>query len=81
LEGDSVKFSDLPNSDYYVVVFWNSFFLKPSKKLIKTVNKYIDSHPEVKIEPLYVNNHNAELWSNMDSVQKAKVVEYLNSTR
>jgi len=61
LKGDSVSFSELPKSDYYVIIFWNTFMKRPSRKLIKTINKYIDSYPEYKIVPIFINNQNATI--------------------
>jgi len=76
LNGDSVQIIDLPKSDYYMVVLWNSFYIKPSRKLIKTVKKYIKSNPEESITPIYINNHNAQLWSVLDSAQRVLIFDY-----
>ena len=81
LKGDSVVFTDLPKSDYYILVFWNSFFVKPSKKLIKTVRKYIKAHPEVNITPIYINNQNAEIWPHANSEQKTLISNQLNENK
>jgi hypothetical protein len=76
LNGDSVQIIDLPKSDYYMVVLWNSFYIKPYRKLIKTVKKYIKSNPEKSITPIYINNHNAQLWSVLDSAQRVLIIDY-----
>lgn len=78
LDGDSVSFSELPKSDYYVIIFWNTFMKRPSRKLIKTINKYIDSNPEYKIFPIFVNNQNATIWNYANSDQKAIIIQSLN---
>ena len=76
LNGDSVGIIDLPKSDYYMVVLWNYFYIKPSRKLIKTVKKYIKSNPEESITPIYINNHNAQIWSMLDSAQRILIFDY-----
>jgi len=77
LNGESVVQADLPLSDYYGIVFWNDFMIRPSKKLIKTLRRYDQDHTGQTTTFLYVNNHNAEIWTKMDAENRRKVLEYL----
>lgn len=76
LSEEKVKLADLPKSDYYLAVFWNSFTIRPSKKLITIVKEYIESHPEVTITPIYINNHNQQIWSQLDAAQRQIVWQH-----
>ncbi len=69
----------LPKADYYAVIFWNDFMTRPSRNLIKTITAYHDQHADKDIYTLYVNNHNAELWSMLDAAQKAEMKRYLSA--
>ncbi len=73
LDGDSVTLESLPKADYYAVVFWNSFMIKPSKKLIKLLLEYDSKYQNQVTFFLFVNNHNAEIWSYCDEQQKREV--------
>lgn len=73
VSNEKVVIEDLPKSDYYVLVFWNSFFRKPSKKLIKTIKKFENDNKIKNTYILYVNNQNAEIWSHIDKEQKSKL--------
>ncbi|MEX0968767.1 MAG: hypothetical protein WD077_16155 [Bacteroidia bacterium] len=79
LEGEPVTQENLETADYYVLIFWNSFMKRPSKKLIRTVKSNIAKNPDRKIVILYVNNYNAEIWDKLDPSQKALYKEYLES--
>lgn len=74
LDGDSITLISLPKADYYAIVFWNSFMIKPSKKLISLLIKYDENNLNQNTYFLFVNNHNAEIWSYCDNQQKAEVV-------
>lgn len=63
----------LPKADYYVMVFWNSFFRRPSKRLVSTIKRHIDRNKDQQVFVLYVNNHHAELWQRMTPEQKRLV--------
>lgn len=73
LDGDSVTFQSLPKADYYAVVFWNSFMIRPSKKIIKLLVEYNKKHKDQITYFLFVNNHNAEIWSYCDEEQRREV--------
>jgi len=75
-KGDAVGLSDLPNGEYYMVVMWNSFMIRPSKKLIKTVKEYLAANPDQDVTPIYINNHNAQVWGHADSSQRRMIYEY-----
>lgn len=77
LSGNSL--STLPEADYYAVVFWNDFMIRPSRKLIETISAYHEQHADKHIYTLFVNNHNAELWSMLDAAQKAEMKRYLTA--
>uniref|UniRef100_UPI00404924DD hypothetical protein n=1 Tax=Flavobacterium sp. TaxID=239 RepID=UPI00404924DD len=74
LDGSVLNFNDLPKSKYYVIVFWNSFFNKPSRKLINQIQKIEKDKEHTFV--LYVNNHNAELYDLIPDEQKQ---DYINS--
>lgn len=76
LDSSTYLLSELPKSDYYLVVLWNSFMVKPSKKAIETVKEYLVRHSEKLIIPIYINNHNSSVWSLMDEEQRERVREY-----
>jgi hypothetical protein len=63
----------LPKADYYAILMWNDFMIRPSRKLLKSMREYQKQHPDKNIHFLYVNNHNAELWPMLDSAGKAEV--------
>jgi hypothetical protein len=75
LDKKKVIRSELPQADYYGVILWNDFFIRPSKKLIKTVRKYIDKSDE-DIVLLYIDNQNAFIWPLLDAENKEKVKAY-----
>ncbi len=62
LKGEPIAKPDLGQADYYVVVFWNDYMVRPSKSLIKTLRNYHKQHPDKQIRMLYVNNTNAFIW-------------------
>ncbi len=69
----AVSLSDLPSSKFYAVVFWNSYFIKPTRKLLETLESKIGlDHKEVTF--IYVNNHNAHVWYDLTVKQKEKVL-------
>ncbi len=76
LKGESIGVADLKSSDYYLIVIWNSFFIRPSKKLIETVKEYIVAHPEVAITPIYINNHNAQIWNQIEDEQRQLIYKH-----
>lgn len=72
MQQQQIAFNDLPEADYYGVIFWNDYFKRPSRRLIKTVREYIDK-TDKSIALLYINNHNQVLWSMFDAETKEKV--------
>ena len=56
---------------------WNEFYIRPSKKLIKTARKKLQKADESMVL-LFVNNHNAHLWQIMDSESKKRVKTHYN---
>lgn len=75
-DGKSIELSDLPKGDYYMIVMWNSFMIRPSKKLLKTVEEYIAANPYRNIKPIYINNHNAQLWMQLDAKQRKMINDF-----
>ena len=57
-------------------MFFIKFMIKPSKKAIKVVKNYIKENPNHSITPIYLNNHNAQLWGMMDSTQRSLIYAY-----
>ncbi len=76
VDNKKLSMADLPESDYYGVVIWNEFYLKPSRKLIKTIKKYVEDSDQ-SVHLIFINNQNAFLWQVMDSKQKQKVREFI----
>ncbi|MEW5677404.1 hypothetical protein ABGT15_13920 [Flavobacterium enshiense] len=74
IDGKRSSLKALPKADYYVIVFWNSFFKRPSRKLIRKIKDYSNKHKGKSIYTMYVNNQNAEIWSHVDSVQKREIL-------
>jgi len=72
LDQRKMTLNQLPKANYYGVIIWNEFFRRPSRRLIKTVRKYIQESEE-SIVLIYINNQNAYLWAVMDSENKEKV--------
>jgi hypothetical protein len=72
IDNRKITIEELPQADYYAVVFWNDFYARPSRKLIKTVRKYIKDQSQ-SIQLIYINNQNAYLWQIMDSENKEKI--------
>lgn len=71
-----ITLPDLPKSNYYGVIIWNDFFQRPSRKLIKTVRKYVARSGQ-SVQLVFINNQNAYLWQEMDSKNREKVKAYL----
>ena len=76
LNGDTVRFEDLPKSDYYAVVFWNSFWIRPTKRLFKRLKSYVKKFDQDTYF-IYVNNHNAEIWSALNAEQRRELKDSL----
>ncbi len=74
IDGSPFAVSELPKADYYAVLFINDFMVRPSRKLLKEMRKYRKRHPERDVHVLYVNNHNAQMWSmmNLEERERAK---------
>lgn len=69
--------NDLPKADYYAVIQWNEFYKRPSKKLISTIRKVVaKSNQSICI--VYINNHNATIWSFLDAENKQIVRDDIN---
>ena len=62
--GSHVNFNDLPSADYYVMVFWNDYYKRPSRKLLRKLRKSFMKLKDKNIAFLFVNNHNAFVWNN-----------------
>lgn len=73
-KGESTQIENLPEADYYALVFWNNFMKRPSKRLLSTLEKYAEDHPNSNTYFLYVYNHNAVLWSAMDAKSREEVL-------
>lgn len=75
LDNKAISMSDLPVADYYAVVFWNSFMIKPSNKLIGEVKDYEAKHKDQNVHVIYVNNHNSILWPQLSQEQQNLVLD------
>lgn len=76
IQQQKFAYTDLPEADFYGVIFWNDYFKRPSRRLIKTVREFIDKTGN-SISLIYINNHNQFLWSAMDSYSKEQVKKEL----
>lgn len=65
-------YTELPEADYYGVILWNDYFRRPSRRLIKTVQEYVET-TDKNVALIYISNHNQFLWSVMNSEEKEKV--------
>lgn len=81
MKGNSVEISDLPDDDYYMVVMWNSFLIRPFKKLIGEVKDYVAANSERNIVPIYINNHNQQIWGQLDAETRQLVLEYVQELK
>lgn len=77
IDGKKLAPESLPKADYYVIVFWNSFFKRPSRKLIHTIKEYNAKHKDKNAFIMYVNNQNAQIWSKIDSTQKKEILNQI----
>jgi len=77
IEGEDISLMELPPADYYAVVFWNSYMIRPSNKLFKELEKSQSNYPNQKTYFLYVNNHNASIWGLVNSEQKQSIKQQL----
>lgn len=75
IDGKEIARDDLPVADFYAIIFWNSFFIRPSKKLIKQIKRYDRKKGEGRTHFLFVNNHNAHLYNYLTDEDKAKLIE------
>ena len=65
-------YTELPESNYYGVIIWNDYFKRPSRRLIKTVQEYMEK-TDKSVALIYISNHNQFLWSVMSSDEREKV--------
>lgn len=73
--GEKLKIQDLPKTDYFGIIIWNDYFIKPSRKLINTVKESVKNES---ITLIYINNHNANLWYLIDGKTKEAVKSELS---
>lgn len=76
-EGNKITLQDIPEATHYAIVFWNNFFIRPSKRLIRQIRRYDRKKGEGKTYFLFVNNHNAHLFNYLSDEDKIKVIEEL----
>lgn len=74
-EGHHVNFDDLPSADYYVMVFWNNFYKRPSRKLLRKLRKTFMKLKDENIAFLFVSNHNAVVWNQFREQSRQKFIE------
>jgi hypothetical protein len=75
LKGETIKLRELPDFEYYAIVFWNDFFKKPSKKLIKQIQNIELNRADTFV--FYVNNHNSEIYDLIPEEQKEGFIKSL----
>jgi hypothetical protein len=72
LNGEKVAFSDLPKKKYYAIIFWNDFFKRPSRKLIKLIQEIENNNKDTFV--FYVNNHNSEIYDLIPAESRAPIL-------
>lgn len=80
INGEKLTLSELPEAEYYGVVLWNDYFVKPSRKLIKTVTEYIEDSGE-SVQLIFINNQHACIWQIIDSADKERVKEFYRNEK
>lgn len=75
IDGSVIAKDSLPEADYYAVIIWNDFMKRPSRSLIKTIQKYHSKHKDQNIHTLYVNNTNSIIWPYMNQEQREEVLK------
>lgn len=68
----------LPKADYYAILMWNDFMIRPSRKLLKSMRNYQKQYPDKNIHFFYVNNHNAYLWPMLDAASQEEIKKLPN---
>lgn len=77
LQGQTVSLPIRPETEYIALVLFNSYMIRPSRKLIQSLTTYHQQHPQAKVQVFYVHNHNSQLWMMYSPEQKKQVYEYL----
>lgn len=77
LDGSHIEMKDLPVNEHYAIIFWNDFFTKPSRKLIKQIQDIERDNKDTFV--LYVNNHNAEIYEMITDKDKAALYRSWNN--
>ena len=75
LNDNQLQVKDLPEAKYYMVIVWNDIAIKYSRKLIKHARRYVKKHKEHDIHIIYINNHNAFIWNQLEDSDKEKILE------
>ncbi len=73
LSAASQSTTALPAADYYAILMWNDFMIRPSRKLLRSMRSYQKQHADKKIHFLYVHNHNGYLWPMLDADSQAEI--------
>lgn len=68
-----LRLENLPKADYYGVIVWNRFMVKPSRKLIKQIQEYVE-HQDESIELIYIFNQKEFLWPYLDEENKKEAL-------
>lgn len=66
--------------DYFVIVIWNTYMKRASRKLIKLIGEKF-SNLEQSIEFKYINNNNALIWQLANDEQKEKILKALKKKK
>ena len=62
LDQKSIAQKNLPESDYFAVVFVNDLMTRVGRRQMRTVTRYLKKHEDKNIHAFFVHNNNAEMW-------------------
>jgi hypothetical protein len=75
LDGRAADLTALDSADFVAIVFFNRFMIRPSRKLIKTLEAYRRQHHDVNMAVFYVHNQNSTLWPRLNAKQQEQIKE------
>lgn len=81
LDSNVVTLDSLPKANYYVLVIWNDFMIKPSRKLIEEIREYSQKYSDKNMHVLYINNHNQTLWRLSSEEDKKQIKDEISKSK
>ncbi len=80
LKGNGLEFSQLPKADYYAVVFWNKYFVRPSKNILNQIRAYDKKFDNQDTYFIFINNQGAQLWPLLTDESRRELKEELKNS-